>query len=107
MATLGRRIGLGLAARGEVDDVVAWAAALAPGVESVWIHDSYFERDAVTYASASAVASVSSAPTKSGRAGALNPFTRHPVALAMTGQRWMRWRPAGRNGFRDRACRCV
>jgi 1,4-dihydroxy-2-naphthoate octaprenyltransferase len=50
------------------------------GLDSVWIHDSYFERDAVTYASAVAshVGDVKVA------LGALNPFTRHPVLLAMT-----------------------
>ena len=50
MATLGRRIGLGLAARGDVDEVVGWARqARRRGLDSVWVHDSYFERDAVTF----------------------------------------------------------
>src|SRR5216117_4559086 len=50
---LARRVGLGLASRGKVSDCVAWAErARSTGVESVWFHDSYFERDAVTYASA-------------------------------------------------------
>ena len=53
MATLGRRIGLGLAARGEVDDVVEWAGrARRQGLDSVWVHDSYYERDAISYVSA-------------------------------------------------------
>ena len=76
-----RPIGLGLAARGSVSDVVAWSErAGAAGLDSVWIHDSYFERDAVTYASAiaSQVRDIRVAM------GALNPFTRHPVVLAMT-----------------------
>ena len=40
MATLGRRIGLGLAARGEVDEVVDWARlARRTGLDSVWVHE--------------------------------------------------------------------
>ena len=81
MAELTRRVGLGLAARGEVADVVRWSDAAAErGLESVWIHDSYFERDAVTYASAIA-AQVGGVRVG---LGALNPYTRHPVVLAMT-----------------------
>src|SRR5206468_2742634 len=53
LVALARRVGLGLASRGKVSDVVSWAdRARAAGLESVWFHDSYFERDAVTYASA-------------------------------------------------------
>jgi 1,4-dihydroxy-2-naphthoate octaprenyltransferase len=81
MATLARRVGLGLNARGDVSDTVAWAErARSAGLESVWFHDSYFERDGVTYASA--VAS-QVREIKIGL-GSLNPFTRHPVLLAMT-----------------------
>src|SRR5881628_2245419 len=81
MVTLARRVGLGLAARGDVKDTVAWAErARAAGLESVWFHDSYFERDAVTYATAVA-AQVED--IKIGL-GALNPYTRHPVLIAMT-----------------------
>jgi len=81
MAALARRVGLGLNARGDVPDTVAWAErARAAGLESVWFHDSYFERDAVTYATAVA-AQVED--IKIGL-GALNPFTRHPVLIAMT-----------------------
>jgi 1,4-dihydroxy-2-naphthoate octaprenyltransferase len=64
-----------------VADAVAWAGqAGRAGLDSVWIHDSYFERDAVTYASAVA------AQVQGIRValGALNPLTRHPVVLAMT-----------------------
>jgi 1,4-dihydroxy-2-naphthoate octaprenyltransferase len=78
---LARRVGLGLAGRGDVDDAVAYAReAERLGFESVWLHDSYFERDAITYlaAIASAVKNVRLA------AGALNPYTRHPAVLAMT-----------------------
>ncbi|HEX2141650.1 MAG TPA: LLM class flavin-dependent oxidoreductase, partial [Candidatus Limnocylindria bacterium] len=83
-----RRIGLGLAARGEVGEVAAWAAAARrTGLDSVWIHDSYFERDAVTYVSAIA-AEIGADESEDGfriALGAVNPFTRHPVVLAMTG----------------------
>jgi 1,4-dihydroxy-2-naphthoate octaprenyltransferase len=81
MATLARRVGLGLNARGDVAEFVRWAdSARSLGLESVWIHDSYFERDAVTYASAVAA---QIGEIKIGL-GALNPFTRHPVLIAMT-----------------------
>jgi 1,4-dihydroxy-2-naphthoate octaprenyltransferase len=81
MATLARRVGLGLNARGDVSDTVAWAErARAAGLESIWFHDSYFERDVVTYASATAS---QVADIKIGL-GAMNPFTRHPVLIAMT-----------------------
>jgi sugar phosphate isomerase/epimerase len=78
---LARRVGLGFASRGKVSDAVGWAErARAAGLESVWFHDSYFERDAVTYASA-----VASQVEDIGIGlGALNPFTRHPVLIAMT-----------------------
>ena len=78
---LARRVGLGLASRGSVKDAVRWAErARSAGLESVWFHDSYFERDAVTYASA-----VASQVDEIGVGlGALNPFTRHPVLIAMT-----------------------
>src|SRR5207244_1530457 len=81
LVALARRVGLGLASRGKVSDAVGWAErARAAGIESVWFHDSYFERDAVTYASA-----VASQVEEIGIGlGALNPFTRHPVLIAMT-----------------------
>jgi 1,4-dihydroxy-2-naphthoate polyprenyltransferase len=81
MPELNRAVGLGLAARGATSDVVEWAErARGTGLHSVWIHDSYFEREAVTYASAiaSQVSEIRVAM------GALNPFTRHPVLVAMT-----------------------
>ncbi len=54
--------------------------AEAAGLESVWVHDSYFERDPITYLSAMAYA------TRDIRlgAGSLNPYTRHPFVLAAT-----------------------
>ncbi|HEV8536220.1 MAG TPA: 1,4-dihydroxy-2-naphthoate octaprenyltransferase [Candidatus Limnocylindria bacterium] len=78
---LARRVGFGMAARGSVDDCVKWSErARAAGLESAWIHDSYFERDAITYASA-----IASQVDEIGIGlGAVNPFTRHPVLLAMT-----------------------
>lgn len=81
MADLARPVGLGLAARGSVSDVVEWAErARRAGLDSVWIHDSYFERDAVTYTSAIA----SRVEGLRVAMGAVNPYTRHPVLLAMT-----------------------
>ncbi|HZD74055.1 MAG TPA: LLM class flavin-dependent oxidoreductase [Actinomycetota bacterium] len=81
MPELSKPVGLGLAARGNVADAVAWAEqARRAGLDSVWLHDSYFERDAVTYASAIA-AQVGGVRVG---LGALNPLTRHPVVVAMT-----------------------
>jgi alkanesulfonate monooxygenase SsuD/methylene tetrahydromethanopterin reductase-like flavin-dependent oxidoreductase (luciferase family) len=81
MGELSRPVGLGLAARGSVNDVVGWAdQARRAGLDSVWVHDSYFERDAVTYASAVAA----QVPSIRVALGALNPLTRHPVVVAMT-----------------------
>jgi 1,4-dihydroxy-2-naphthoate octaprenyltransferase len=88
MKSIARRIGLGFAARGQVDEVVAWSvAARRAGLDSVWVHDSYFERDAVSYVSAIA-SELGADESEDGfriAAGALNPYTRHPVVLAMTG----------------------
>lgn len=81
MTELALPVGLGLAARGSASDAVAWAEeARGMGFDSVWFHDSYFERDAVTYASAVA----SRVPDIRVALGAVNPFTRHPVLIAMT-----------------------
>jgi 1,4-dihydroxy-2-naphthoate octaprenyltransferase len=81
MPELTRPVGLGLAARGEVSDAVGWAdRARRSGLDSVWFHDSYFERDAVTYASAVA----SQVPEIRVATGSINPFTRHPILIAMT-----------------------
>ena len=81
MAELARRVGLGMAARGDVDDTIEWVRrARDAGLEAVWFHDSYFERDAVTYATAIA----SHVDGIRVGLGALNPYTRHPVLIAMT-----------------------
>ncbi len=90
MRMLARPIGLGLAARGDVDEVVAWARqARDQGLDSVWVHDSYFERDGVSFttAIAQAIAADDDGDEAGFRValGAANPFTRHPVVLAMTG----------------------
>ena len=81
MPELARPVGLGFAARGKVSDVVGWAElARRRGVHSVWIHDSLYERDAVTYASAIAaqVADIRVAM------GALSTYTRAPALISMT-----------------------
>jgi 1,4-dihydroxy-2-naphthoate octaprenyltransferase len=81
VAELGRRVGLGLAARGDVKDTAGWARRAEDlGLESVWLHDSYFERDPITYLTA-----IGQVTRRIGLgAGALNPYTRHPVVVAMT-----------------------
>jgi 1,4-dihydroxy-2-naphthoate octaprenyltransferase len=87
MRTLARPIGLGLAARGDLEDVVDWARrSRDAGLDSIWIHDSYYERDAISFGSAIASA-LADDPASSFRLalGAVNPYTRHPVVLAMTG----------------------
>ncbi len=81
MPELARAIGIGFAARGKVSDVVHWADdARQVGVHSVWIHDSLFERDAVSYASAIAA----QVPTIRVALGALSTYTRSPALIAMT-----------------------
>jgi 1,4-dihydroxy-2-naphthoate octaprenyltransferase len=90
MRPLARPIGLGLAARGDVDEVVSWARqARDQGLDSVWVHDSYFERDGVSFTTAIAQAiALDGGDDEAGfrvALGAANPFTRHPVVLAMTG----------------------
>ncbi|HEX8939292.1 MAG TPA: LLM class flavin-dependent oxidoreductase [Candidatus Limnocylindrales bacterium] len=88
MRPLERPVGLGLAARGEVDDVIGWARqARDAGLDSVWIHDSYFEREAVAYVSAVCTSLAADRDDSAFRValGAVNPYTRHPVVLAMMG----------------------
>src|SRR3984893_3851012 len=81
MAELGRRVGIGLAARGDVREAAAWARRAEDlGLDSIWVHDSYFERDPITYLTAMGMET-----RRIGLgAGALNPYTRHPVVVAMT-----------------------
>jgi len=88
MRTLARPIGLGVAARGDLTDVLDWSRrARDAGLDSIWIHDSYFERDAVTFATTVAAGLAADGGDDAFRVslGALNPYTRHPVVLAMTG----------------------
>jgi 1,4-dihydroxy-2-naphthoate polyprenyltransferase len=61
--------------------VAAWAKQAEDlGLDSVWVHDSYFERDPITYLTA-----IGQVTHRIGLgAGALNPYTRHPVVVAMT-----------------------
>lgn len=81
MSELARPVGIGFAARGKVSDVVGWAEdARRRGVHSVWMHDSLYERDAVSYASAIA-AQVSDIRVAM---GALSTYTRTPVLISMT-----------------------
>jgi 1,4-dihydroxy-2-naphthoate octaprenyltransferase len=81
VAELGRRVGIGLAARGDVRETAAWARRAEDlGLDSIWVHDSYFERDPITYLTA-----IGQETRRIGLgAGALNPYTRHPVVVAMT-----------------------
>src|SRR5437762_7935406 len=87
MRTLARPIGLGLAARGDPEEVMDWSRrSRDAGLDSVWIHDSYYERDAVSFTTAVAGAIAADGEGDFRVAiGAANPFTRHPVVLAMTG----------------------
>lgn len=81
MAELARQVGFGLASRGKISQVVEWAEwAQRKGLHSIWMHDSLFERDAVTYASALA----NQVPEIRIALGALSSYTRHPVLTAMT-----------------------
>lgn len=81
MSELARPVGIGFAARGQVSDVVRWADhAQRRGIHSVWMHDSLFERDAVSYASAIAA----QVPNICVALGALSSYTRAPALIAMT-----------------------
>ncbi len=81
MTELARQVGFGLASRGKLSEVVEWADwARRKGLHSIWMHDSLFERDAVTYASALA----NRVPEIRIALGALSSYTRHPVLTAMT-----------------------
>lgn len=81
MAELARPVGFGLASRGKISEIVEWAEwAQRKGLHSIWMHDSLYERDAVTYASALA----NRVPDIRIALGALSSYTRHPVLTAMT-----------------------
>ncbi|BEP15281.1 hypothetical protein acdb102_35920 [Acidothermaceae bacterium B102] len=81
MPSLVRQVGLGLGSQGPLRDAVRYAErARAAGLESVWFHETYFQRDAVTYATVVA----QEVPDIRIAIGAVNPNTRHPAVLAMT-----------------------
>ncbi|KAF0106382.1 MAG: luciferase-like monooxygenase superfamily protein [Anaerolineaceae bacterium] len=81
MTELARPVGVGFAARGKVSEAVRWAEdARRLGIHSVWFHDSLYERDAVTYATAIAA----QVPGIRIAMGALSAYTRHPALIAMT-----------------------
>jgi 1,4-dihydroxy-2-naphthoate octaprenyltransferase len=81
VVTLVRPVGLGLASRGSLRDAVGFAErAREAGCESVWFHESYFERDAVTYATAVAAA----VPDLGVALGALSTYARPTALTAMT-----------------------
>lgn len=75
------RIGVGFNADLPISDIVGYASrAEESGLESFWMHEHSFGRDAISYLSAA------SQITKRIRIGVacLSPFVRHPVLLAMT-----------------------
>jgi 5,10-methylenetetrahydromethanopterin reductase len=75
------RIALGFNPVMSVHDMTALAVkAEEKGFDSIWMHESLFQRDVVTYLSSMGGA------TKSIRlgSGVINTFTRHPVASAAT-----------------------
>lgn len=81
MPELARPIGLGLASVGKVTDVVHWAdQARQKGVHTIWVHDTPYQRDAISYASAIAI----SVPQIRIGLAAISTLTRHPAVIAMT-----------------------
>src|SRR5258708_20878381 len=81
MPELTRPAGLGLAARGDVEETIDWVVrAERVGLAVAWLHDSCFEREPISFVAPMAQA------TKRIRlgAGALNPYTRHPFVVAST-----------------------
>ena len=73
------RLALGFNPALPVNDVVKIAAkAEAAGYESIWMHESLFQRDIVTYLS-----SILNATSKlKAASGVINTYTRHPVVAA-------------------------
>lgn len=75
------RLGLGLSGKVRVADAAALARrAEAEGFDSVWIHETSWQRDGVVPLAAAAMAT---SRLRLG-AGCLNPYTRHPALLAQT-----------------------
>ncbi|MEM0118465.1 MAG: LLM class flavin-dependent oxidoreductase [Conexivisphaerales archaeon] len=76
-----RRIGLSVSGNLPIDQLSEFARkADVAGFDSLWIHETYFMRDAVTQLTASALA------TKKMKiaTGCINPFTRNTTVIAMT-----------------------
>jgi len=73
------RAALGLGGNLPVRQAVEYAQrAEAAGFESCWLHEAYWNRDALTYLAAMAVST-----QKLGLGtGCINPYTRHPVLVA-------------------------
>jgi 5,10-methylenetetrahydromethanopterin reductase len=73
------RVALGLGGNLPVRQAVEYArAAEAQGFESCWVHEAYWNRDALTY-----LAAMSVSTSRLGLAtGCINPYTRHPVLVA-------------------------
>jgi 1,4-dihydroxy-2-naphthoate octaprenyltransferase len=87
MRSLERRVALGFGGRGDIEDVVSWTKrAVRTGLDAIWMHDTPYERDGITYGTAIAqtMAGEGYSTTRLG-IGAVNPFTRHTLVLAMTG----------------------
>ena len=73
------RVALGLGGNLPVSRAVEFArSAEAQGFESLWVHEAYWNRDALTYLAAAAV----STRRLGLAAGCINPYTRHPVLVA-------------------------
>ncbi len=81
MPELIRPIGIGLAGRGEISDIIRWADdARRSNIHIVWIHDTPYERDAITHAAAIAT----HVPNIRIGLAAISVYTRHPAVIAMT-----------------------
>jgi 5,10-methylenetetrahydromethanopterin reductase len=76
-----KRIGFGLIGNLPIRTTIELVqSAERCGFESFWMHESYFYRDALSYLSALSL----STSTIKLAAGCINPYTRHPVLIAMT-----------------------
>jgi 5,10-methylenetetrahydromethanopterin reductase len=76
-----RRIGLSLSGNIPLSQLSKLAKeAEVAGFESLWIHETYFMRDAVTQLAVSAL----STKTMKLATGCINPFTRNTTVIAMT-----------------------
>lgn len=73
------RVGLGLNGNVPVRQAVQYAHyAESQGLDSCWLHEAYWNRDALSYLAAMAVAT-----HRLGLGtGCINPYTRHPVLIA-------------------------